>query len=105
MIALFENGEEVTNLHRLAVDVHVGSGWRFLGKELAGLSNGQMDQLEEPFKANQYPFREVIYQMLLMWEGHCDTSPTVGMLATALWKCEMYSAFMSLVAEVKVSHK
>jgi hypothetical protein len=64
-----------------------------------------MDQLEEPFKANQYPFREVIYQMLLMWEGHSDTSPTVGMLATALWKCEMYSAFMSLLGEVKVSHK
>jgi hypothetical protein len=55
-----------------------------------------MDQLEEPFKANQYPFREVIYQMLLMWEGHCESRPTIGMLATALWKCKMYSAFISL---------
>ncbi|KZS18005.1 Receptor-interacting serine/threonine-protein kinase [Daphnia magna] len=105
LTALFENEEEVTNLHRLAVDSHIGSDWRFLGQELAGFSNGQMDQLEEPFKANHYEFREVIYQMLLMWEGHCETTPTVGMLATALWKCKMYSAVISLLERVKDSHK
>ncbi len=102
---MLENEEEITNLYRLAVDCHVGSDWRFLGKELAGLSNGQMDQLEEPYKANQYPFREVIYQMLLMWEGHSETTPTVGLLAKALWKCKMYAAFMSLLETVNASQQ
>lgn len=103
--ALFGNEDDITNFHRLAVDCHVGSDWRFLGLELAGFSNGQMDQLEEPFKANQYPFREVIYQLLLMWEAQCDIRPTVGMLAKALWKCKMYPAFMSLLKAVSDSKK
>lgn len=98
-----ENEEDLTNHHKLAVDCHIGSNWRFLGQELAGLSNGQMDQLEEPFKINQYPFREVIYQMLLLWEAQCPTTPTIGMLAKALWKCRMYSAFMSLLEAVDQS--
>jgi hypothetical protein len=38
LIALFENGDEVTNLHRLAVDNHIGSDWRFLGIMIISLS-------------------------------------------------------------------
>ena len=105
ILALLENESEISTLHRLAVDCHVGSDWRLLGKELAGFSNGQMDQLEEPFKANQYPFREVIYQMLLMWSDHSETKPTLGVLAKALWKCKMYAAFMSLLDVVNNSQK
>jgi len=88
--------DPVTTDHRLAVSTQVGSNWRFLGKELASFSNSQMDQLEEPFKANMQPFDEVIYQMLLKWEDHSKIQPTVGMLAKALLNLKMHSALIAL---------
>lgn len=87
----------------MAVSRQVGSNWRFLGKELAGFSNSQMDQLEEPFRANLQPFDEVIYQMLLKWEDHSKIRPTLGFLARALWKLKMHSAVMSLL-DVTISN-
>lgn len=97
--ALLESDEDITVSHRLAVSSHVGSDWRLLGHELAGLSNSQMDQLEEPFKANLQPFEEVIYKMLLLWEETAKMRPTLGQLARALMKLKMHSALLTLSAK------
>lgn len=90
----------MTHGQRQAVANQVGANWRFLGRELANLSNPQMDQLEAPFKAGQQPFNEVIYQMLLQWEEQCLEAPTIGMLARALWKCKLNDALLSLLKAV-----
>merc|ERR1712137_704184 len=60
--------EEVNQRHRTLVARHIGSDWRYLGRELAGFSNAQMDHLEENFKAGKYTFHEMVYQLLLKWK-------------------------------------
>ena len=72
---------------------------------MGSFSNSQMDQLEEPFKANLQPFEEVIYQLLLKWEDQSKITPTVGTLAKALWKCNMHSALNSLLELNKLNMK
>ena len=79
------------------VSQNVGSDWRYLGKELAGFSNAQMDQFKESFEANKYSFDEMIYQMLLKWEECSVDEPTIGTLARALYKCRMYAALQELI--------
>ena len=100
--ALLESEEDLTVKQKLAVSSQIGSNWRLLGHELAGFSNSQMDQLEEPFRANMQPFDEVIYKMLESWEERSKSRPTVGQLARALKKLKMHSALIALSSKSTV---
>jgi len=95
---LLASDREISNQHRITVSSHVGSNWRHLGNELGGFSNSQMDQLEEKFKAQLIPFDEMICQLILKWENHSQIKPTIGKLAQALFKCQMNSALLALIA-------
>ena len=102
---MLASDREISNQHRITVSSHVGSNWRHLGNELGGFSNSQMDQLEEKFKAQLIPFDEMICQLILKWENHSQIKPTIGKLAQALFKCQMNSALLALIALEKFNWK
>nr|CAD7440976.1 unnamed protein product [Timema bartmani]CAD7454704.1 unnamed protein product [Timema tahoe] len=99
--ALRDSTDVVTQDEIDSIKIHIGVGWKDLGRRL-DYSDGQLDQFYLDFE--KLNMKEVIYQMLLDWKRTKSREATVGELAIALYKAGQFDA-LTVLHDIKTSVK